>query len=568
MGIGNVLYGMLPLREKDVVDNLLSNAKDKPLSAYQGSVLEGKIGQLINKNLLDNTNFKHPVNMRGQSSYSTTSGMFFIDKWWLFSTNSITSELIENGLKLTWKGTNDGIQQRVDKAMLTVGEKYTLSVSINNVVYSATFTYKDNSNIVSAYSANASYSYCINSNINDDFIRVYAFTNYSGAGSCTINWVKLEKGERFTGYQPINYLEELAKCQLWNEGYGKGIPIRLTQHKNIYVDGTNGNDSTGNGTQAKPWKSIQRAVDFCPNLNNLYTYTIYIASGTYNENVFVDRKTLYLKGINNPDIVINGSISVQHYGRLEITEINSITINMLNTNRHGLLAFNMSYLYSNVPFTINGYDVQISDSPLHANASSYIYLESKVRVSKGLFGCISIGNSTLYVKQLYSGDSTNGICSDTGSSITLGDATLEGTLKHGILSNTTGKVFMSQLYNNATITENLLAGTGEINLESSQNWKFIGSATGTGSVDITDAVKKFVNFKVVQTYGSISITHELIRGELSATLKLKIGGWYRASNACGDFILGYTNTSFSNHTVNFNGQDVMADATITVYAKR
>lgn len=43
MAIGRVLYSVLALRGKDVVDNLLSESHNLPLSAYQGNVLDGKI---------------------------------------------------------------------------------------------------------------------------------------------------------------------------------------------------------------------------------------------------------------------------------------------------------------------------------------------------------------------------------------------------------------------------------------------------------------------------------------------------------------------------------------------
>lgn len=52
-----------------------------------------------------------------------------------------------------------------------------------------------------------------------------------------------------------------------------------------YYVATTGSDLTGDGTQAKPYKTIQRAVDILPKDLNGYTATIQVAAGTYGEDV-------------------------------------------------------------------------------------------------------------------------------------------------------------------------------------------------------------------------------------------------------------------------------------------
>ncbi|MEY8188661.1 DUF1565 domain-containing protein [Peribacillus simplex] len=66
--------------------------------------------------------------------------------------------------------------------------------------------------------------------------------------------------------------------------------------KILYVS-TTGNDSTGNGTKAKPYRTIQRAVDVIPNIH-MHAYTIACAAGTYPEEVFI-------KGL------LGGSVKIQ-----------------------------------------------------------------------------------------------------------------------------------------------------------------------------------------------------------------------------------------------------------------
>ncbi|WP_252431354.1 hypothetical protein [Peribacillus butanolivorans] len=56
--------------------------------------------------------------------------------------------------------------------------------------------------------------------------------------------------------------------------------------KFLYVSTATGNDSTGDGTRAKPYKTIQRAVDVIPNIH-MHAYTIACAAGNYPEEVLI-----------------------------------------------------------------------------------------------------------------------------------------------------------------------------------------------------------------------------------------------------------------------------------------
>jgi hypothetical protein len=67
--------------------------------------------------------------------------------------------------------------------------------------------------------------------------------------------------------------------------------------KFLYVNAATGNDSTGDGTKAKPYKTIQRAVDVIPNIH-MHAYTIACAAGNYAEEVLI-------KGL------LGGSVKIQ-----------------------------------------------------------------------------------------------------------------------------------------------------------------------------------------------------------------------------------------------------------------
>lgn len=98
---------------------------------------------------------------------------------------------------------------------------------------------------------------------------------------------------------------------------------RLVESATVYV-ATTGNDSTGDGTSSKPFKTIQRAVDELPKDLNGKHAIIDIANGTYNERVTIDgftngRLTL---GADDRTVTVRGvSVMSSAAVRLNITNI-------------------------------------------------------------------------------------------------------------------------------------------------------------------------------------------------------------------------------------------------------
>ena len=86
----------------------------------------------------------------------------------------------------------------------------------------------------------------------------------------------------------------------------------LTKDVTLYVDSTTGNDSTGDGSSAKPFKTIQKAVNSVPKVLGGHTATILTASGTYEEVVAVDgyQGGLLVIGDNTQTVTLRGAILV------------------------------------------------------------------------------------------------------------------------------------------------------------------------------------------------------------------------------------------------------------------
>ncbi|MGC6175366.1 hypothetical protein [Lacrimispora sp. 38-1] len=61
----------------------------------------------------------------------------------------------------------------------------------------------------------------------------------------------------------------------------------LTSDITLYVSADTGSDITGDGSQLKPFKTIQHAIDIVPKNLNGYVATVNVAAGTYDENVLI-----------------------------------------------------------------------------------------------------------------------------------------------------------------------------------------------------------------------------------------------------------------------------------------
>lgn len=127
----------------------------------------------------------------------------------------------------------------------------------------------------------------------------------------------------------------------------------LTANKSVYVDATNGDDTTGDGSQEKPWATIQKAVDECPSVAlGSSIYNIYLANGEYNEGISIINKcriSLRSQATENISIVINGHIVVSN--TMFNIDINSLVIN--NQNSYCLCSDYKGLITIAKPITLN-----------------------------------------------------------------------------------------------------------------------------------------------------------------------------------------------------------------------
>lgn len=178
-----------------------------PLYGF-GGVPYSAVRKAAPRNLLDNSDFRDPVNQRGIASGAAVgSYAYFIDRWINGEESSIAPKLNNNGIK-----PNGAFYQNLDSLASYVGKKMTFAVGLssgNVVTASGTlgdvtieddmFITTDGSNEISV--GGIGYAW-------------YVWIYYP---SSTIQWAALYEGEytaeTLPEYQPKGYGAELAECQ-------------------------------------------------------------------------------------------------------------------------------------------------------------------------------------------------------------------------------------------------------------------------------------------------------------------------------------------------------------------
>jgi hypothetical protein len=169
---------------------------------------------ISNPNLLINSDFRNPVNQRGQTKYAPSKNIlsYTIDRWGIFPSvndgegHSIT---VNNGY-ITFANTNENMSAYfIQHLEVPLTGTYTLSVKVKSATKAFSVSYRDNGTVYRAMTLNEG----INSaTINCTALNFIRF-DISGAASVDLEWVKLEVGPIATIFSPRFYAEELMLCR-------------------------------------------------------------------------------------------------------------------------------------------------------------------------------------------------------------------------------------------------------------------------------------------------------------------------------------------------------------------
>ena len=155
------------------------------------------------RNLLDNSDFRNPVNQRGLTTYNT-KWEYTIDRWIVASASTdgaLSLDITDSGITITNTTGNSYFIQRLPKALITFGNTYTLACQKSDGTIVVT--------TVAGFEEIGGESYQI----------VYVIPS-----GVTIVWAALYEGsytaDTLPPYVPKGYAAELAECKRYYELVG------------------------------------------------------------------------------------------------------------------------------------------------------------------------------------------------------------------------------------------------------------------------------------------------------------------------------------------------------------
>lgn len=232
--------------------------------------------------------------------------------------------------------------------------------------------------------------------------------------------------------QPISEGTPINKALLDQKAY------TLTESVTVYVS-KSGSDSTGDGSSAKPFLTVQKAIDSIPKNLGSYHAQIDIGAGTYDERALIDgfvggRITL---GVAGRSVILRG---------VTIMSSSAVRLAISNITYHANYAGTLLYLAYGSNVTLI--------SPLSLNAANT--LNYGIALEHGSFlnaGAVSVnvdncgraavlstlGSVAVFYGVTGSGNTTHGLAATLGGTITYASRTITGGT--GDYANNGGRIF-------------------------------------------------------------------------------------------------------------------------------
>ena len=184
----------------------------------------------------------------------------------------------------------------------------------------------------------------------------------------------------------------------------------LTANRSVYVS-TAGSDSVGDGSEANPYATINKALASIPRNLNGYTAIVYIAAGSYAENVSVrdfGNGLIRLSGVAGAVVEVNGVT----FNRVTYAEIANITFSITGSNLYA----NASNVRIESPFIANG-----GTFGVYANHGSCLVFLNTVTINNTTnFAVVSSSLSNVYVTTLAGSNNKMSVSCTLGGVCVLG----------------------------------------------------------------------------------------------------------------------------------------------------
>lgn len=189
-----------------------------PLYGF-GGVPYSAVRKAAPRNLLDNSDFRNPVNQRGVFSGTLTDWNYFIDRWRCIG--DCTYELTDGGIHIT----GGAIAQTLAEGTKDNGKTYTFAVCLSTgTIRILTYTIPETDVSEWTIFNNKEYS--------DVMLEVGGASSICHVmihkiSDCTIRWAALYEGEYTAAtlpeYHPKGYAAELLECQRYYYVYRQWV---------------------------------------------------------------------------------------------------------------------------------------------------------------------------------------------------------------------------------------------------------------------------------------------------------------------------------------------------------
>ena len=208
--------------------------------------------------------------------------------------------------------------------------------------------------------------------------------------------------------------------------YSGWIGTFLTANKTVYV-ATTGNDTTGDGTSGKPYKTIAKGLSVIPKNLNGFDATLYIAGGTYAENVTIKgfnggELTIMLQG----NVTINSlTVSTAQWVLFNYASV-STTLTITNTTAYPIIISYSSFVRFNS--TINVVINTATNYPgIYCHSLSQLSIDGTATVNNAKYGVRLLINSSVSINKFAGTGNDIGIQAESGSIISYGTKTISAT---------------------------------------------------------------------------------------------------------------------------------------------
>ena len=187
-----------------------------------------RLNNLVNDNLLINSDFRNPINQRGQTSYASVDGsytcVYSIDRWRLQLGCCLT--LNDDSINLTSNRASGTCAFQYVPEFVYEENNYTIQVNVKSLTNNANLTiYGTGAKVVLQKALSVGNN--VFSIENSDIMLVQF--DITKDTVLEIEYIKLERGSIATPFVPRQYGEELALCEQYYRkilGWHNSYPLR------------------------------------------------------------------------------------------------------------------------------------------------------------------------------------------------------------------------------------------------------------------------------------------------------------------------------------------------------